>query len=261
MKFAAHVECASCDGEAPMPGLALRAVCPHCQKTLELAAHDWHPLAEAADESSFEPTEGGGPLEHQQPTASGRLCASHHSAPVTCRACSTALPLVEAGTEGHVTCEKCGLETPTFPVPAWLRTDLPTAMQVYGAVRDAEAKPEKDPHPFWIVFQGTPARFAAESSPATLLAALDAASKPPSVPPSARSSAPPSVEASLPSVIVDPLPAASVVPGTPPKREKSLNLWLFVIGFAVVAAITYQCSGEIAKPDQIPDDERIQSVP
>ncbi|HJN75676.1 MAG TPA: hypothetical protein QGF58_17230 [Myxococcota bacterium] len=58
-----------------------------------------------------------------------------------CEVCSDPLPVMSTDTDGTIYCSSCGAPSLLRPSPYWLRVELPTAVQVYGGVRDGQAPP------------------------------------------------------------------------------------------------------------------------
>ncbi|MBK7584935.1 MAG: hypothetical protein IPI67_32695 [Myxococcales bacterium] len=145
--------CAACQRPVGLGAPVLRSACSACGEPVELTSASWAHLFAEIDEKSFDLP----PTDHdtrvaEQATPEGKLVARYTMAAPSCAKCRAEIMLVEPGTDDVLECAACATKMTTFQVPGWLRTDLPTAMQLYGASRDSQASAT----PFWLTFQGTP---------------------------------------------------------------------------------------------------------
>ena len=148
-----EASCAACRRPVGFGAPLLRVTCSACGEAVEVATTTWAPLFAEIDEKSFDlPDSDGDTRVAEQATADGKLTARYRIGAPRCAKCQSELLLVEPGTDDDLECARCATKTTTFPAPGWLRTDLPTAMQLYAASRDSEARAGW----FWITFQGTP---------------------------------------------------------------------------------------------------------
>jgi len=145
--------CAACRRPVGMGAPHLRVSCSACGEAVEIGSTTWSHLFAEIDERSFDlPDADPDTRVAEQATPDGRLTARYSIGAPTCAQCKSELMLVEPGTDDTLECTKCGTKTTTFQAPGWLRTELPTAMQLYAASREAEARASS----FWLTFQGTP---------------------------------------------------------------------------------------------------------
>lgn len=148
--------CPSCGATTPVDGLLLRVVCP-CGAPIELTRPTWKELLTGIDRSSFDQiATDGQPQIAEASSPVKKLFARWRASLPTCDGCGTARDLVEPGMEGKLTCARCAKTVESFPAPLWLRSELLTAMQLYGAARDDEHASGRLEHHFWLSFQGTP---------------------------------------------------------------------------------------------------------
>lgn len=118
------VRCEHCAAPVPVNGPARRAHCQRCLRATELPR-----LGEslnAAIENAF------------VVGAQSYTVRKFDDQPgPTCRSCGAGVPLGQyrdhAGAVGTLPCASCGHGVPTFPAPAWLKEQLPTAVQIFGA--------------------------------------------------------------------------------------------------------------------------------
>lgn len=145
--------CAACQRPVGLGAPLLRVACSACGEAVELGSTTWAHLFAEIDEKSFDLPEGDTDTRvSEQSTADGKLVARYTAGAPRCTQCKAEVMLVEPGTDDTLECAACATKMTTFQVPGWLRTELPTAMQLYGASRDAEARAGS----FWLTFQGTP---------------------------------------------------------------------------------------------------------
>ncbi|MFO0567616.1 MAG: hypothetical protein U0263_18300 [Polyangiaceae bacterium] len=145
--------CGACGGPVGVAGVHLHSNCASCGEPLELTVQTWTLLCKELDEKSFEASlSDATERQAEQATEEGKLVARYRLGAPACGSCGTDLPHVEPGSDQSVVCTQCATETATFPAPGWLRTELPTAMQLYAASRDAQPSARA----FWLTFQGTP---------------------------------------------------------------------------------------------------------
>ncbi len=153
VKLEIEASCAACQRPVGLGAPLLRLSCSACGEAVEIGSTTWAHLFAEIDEKSFDlPATDGDTRLAEQVTPDGRLVARYTLGAPTCAKCRAELMLVEPGTDDSLECAQCGTKTTTFQAPGWLRTDLPTAMQLYGASREAEARAGS----FWLTFQGTP---------------------------------------------------------------------------------------------------------
>jgi hypothetical protein len=158
-----EVTCSACKRVVPFASPALRSTCPGCREPVEVSVLAWTLLFREIDERSFLlPARDDAQFSAEQPTPAGRLVARWRVQPPRCAKCAAELMLVEPGTEDPIECARCSTRMTSFPAPAWLRTELPTAMQLYGAARDSELLEAKPTSGFWLTFQGTPPNVSAK---------------------------------------------------------------------------------------------------
>jgi ribosomal protein S27AE len=125
------VRCDHCASAVAVNGPARRAHCERCLRATELTR-----LGEFLDAAIGNAIVVGSPYTVR--TFDDQLGP-------TCRSCGGSVPLGEyrdrAGGVGTIPCPTCGHGVPTFPAPAWLKQQLPTAVQIFGA--DAEIAGEE----------------------------------------------------------------------------------------------------------------------
>jgi hypothetical protein len=152
-----EITCNACRRVVPFATPALRSTCPGCREPIELSVLLWTLLFREIDEKSFMlPVGDTGRYSAEQPTPAGRLVARWRAQAPHCGKCQAELMLVEPGLDETFECGACTTRMPTFPAPAWLRTELPTAMQLYGAAREVDAAEARPGASFWLTFKGTP---------------------------------------------------------------------------------------------------------
>lgn len=152
-----ELTCSACKRVVPFATPALRSTCPGCREPIELSVLVWTLLFREIDEKSFKlPSGDAGRYSAEQPTPAGRLVAKWRGLGPRCTKCESELVLVEPGTDDTLECGACTTPLQTFPAPAWLRTELPTAMQLYGAAREVDTTEPRQGPRFWLTFKGTP---------------------------------------------------------------------------------------------------------
>lgn len=159
----ALVQCPRCQGSIPLAGPVLHARCHRCGAEVAVAQQLWMQTLGEVDERSFDAgttrTSAGACRREQDGVHLSLEWARQEPA---CRRCGASVPQVEPGSGGETVCAACQAGMPTFPAPPWLRSELPTALQVYGVeyVLDAAAL-DTDARRWWVAFLGTPPRKAA----------------------------------------------------------------------------------------------------
>jgi hypothetical protein len=158
IEAAAH--CPHCRATIPLAGPVLHARCHQCGQELAISQLLWLQTLAEVDERSFDAgtlntSAGACRREH----ANVHLSLEWARTDPACRRCGAPVPQVEAGVAAEVACPSCSAPLPTFPAPPWLRSEVPTALQVYGVeyVFDALAL-EASARRWWLAFQGTPPR-------------------------------------------------------------------------------------------------------
>lgn len=208
--------CSRCGARARVNGLVLRTLC-NCTVAVELARPAWHELLTVVDRRSFEREPANVESEVTEISgATGKLGARWRPSSPSCDECGTDLPRVEPGTEGSVTCASCGRSVNTFPAPLWVRADLTTAMQIYGAARDDEHESGRSVHHFWLSFQGTPPALL-EAQKQTIEKALNPHIAPP--------------------------PASVRV--TVKRRGWRWEYWGIIVGVILMGAAVHRCAGQL----------------
>ena len=135
--FKVLMPCPECGGSVAIEGPLLRVVCNACRSTLELSPENWMGVLEFRKyEAEFSLTEGktrGSALTNGEL----RLLVRWGPARPACPGCATPMPVVSVppGGDGRLSC-KCGQSIATFPAPDWLRQVVPSAVQLFGAVRE-----------------------------------------------------------------------------------------------------------------------------
>jgi hypothetical protein len=226
------IGCRGCARSVQLSGPLLRTPCASCGLDAEIGAAVWLALFREIDERSFpSETPRDQTFESSQPTAAGTLGARWRAAALTCAKCQREMTPVEPGTNEAIECSACGTRRDTFPAPAWLRTELPTAMQLYGAARDGAERAGTETG-FWITFQGTPPSLSDQHRQAIQ---------------SAIGPAPISYAAPL------------SVPNAAPRRRWE---WLAIALFAVlIGAAVYRCGGRMGTPSHPDDGSEVEPSP
>jgi hypothetical protein len=118
------VPCEHCAAPVAVNGPARRAHCQRCLRATELTRLG--EFLEAAIGNAF---------IVGRPSYTVRTFSDQPGP--TCRSCGASVPLGNyrdhAGGVGTLPCATCGHGVPTFPAPAWLKEQLPTAVQIFGA--------------------------------------------------------------------------------------------------------------------------------
>ena len=136
--FKVLMPCPECGSSVALEGPVLRVVCIACQSTLELVPENWKGALEFRKyEAEFSLTEGktrGSSLTNGEL----RLLVRWGPARPVCPDCATLMPIesVPPGGDGSLSC-KCGRSITTFPPPEWLRQVVPSAVQLFGAIRES----------------------------------------------------------------------------------------------------------------------------
>jgi hypothetical protein len=151
-----ETRCTQCGATPPVDGLLLRVMC-RCGAPIELARPNWKELLTEIDRMSFDQkVSEGQPQVAEVANSTGRLFARWRPSLPSCDGCGTPRELVEPGSTGSLTCARCTKAVESFAAPLWIRSELLTAMQLYGAARDDEHGSGRLEHHFWLTFQGTP---------------------------------------------------------------------------------------------------------
>jgi len=153
----AAIECAACHRLVPLAAPILRSTCGGCGAALELPSVAWLQLIQEIDEKDFSLPEGDrGTYNAERPTPKGRLATRWSPTLPRCTQCENEMALIEPGFDAPIECGACGTKIACAPAPAWLRSELPTAMQMYGIPRGGEDSAVHTAKGFWLTFQGTP---------------------------------------------------------------------------------------------------------
>jgi len=144
--FKIRTSCTECGEGIVLEGPQPQVTCESCQSVLPVPGQDWKTLF------SFRESAGRFGLAEGQTRGSSlsqgerRFLVSWGPQRPACVGCGTALDLNRAppGTDGDVPCA-CGRTTPTFPPPAWLATEDPSILQIFGAPRVDPASPGSVP--------------------------------------------------------------------------------------------------------------------
>jgi len=133
------MDCDECGSAVFLNGPVRSLKCSACHSELELDASDWKDLLEGGDLRY--------PDLHPDKSCrgsmmfGGRRYVYKYGAQIPrCPSCKTDLDLtgLAPGSDGDISCKSCGSKTETFPVPDWLRVELPRALQLFGAMREGE---------------------------------------------------------------------------------------------------------------------------
>jgi len=116
------VTCDHCASPVPINGPTKNPLCPHC--------HNTSALKRICVEMTYA-DEGmmvvGSPYNYQ----------TYKDQTPQCQACGESVPvdayLKKVGATTTIPCPACGAGLATFPAPAWLKKELPDALQVFGA--------------------------------------------------------------------------------------------------------------------------------
>ncbi len=141
--FKLLLSCAECGGRIVLEGPTLAATCPSCKSTVEVQAKHWKPVLELyRDAAEFELVPG---KTRGSAFSSGefQLLIRWGPARPSCSGCGADLPVeaVPPGGDGKLMCP-CGEVMHTFPPPKWLREQVPSAVQLFGATRDGQVGTE-----------------------------------------------------------------------------------------------------------------------
>jgi ribosomal protein L37AE/L43A len=143
--FKAIATCPHCGNPVPVNGPLLLLQCPSCQNEVGISADTWIQILGdyLEDYQDLEPGNG------RDSTLIGELTIKYTYIKLpppqpACTKCETDWDLasVQDGTDGIITCQKCGHESPIYPPPPWLKAGVPAALQVFFGEREAEMAPE-----------------------------------------------------------------------------------------------------------------------
>jgi hypothetical protein len=160
------LHCPSCGATVPLAGPVLSAACHSCRREIAIAPELWQEIVAELDERSFEAGStrtAAGACRRERDGV--HLFAEWSRVEIACRRCKSILPPVEPGASGAIDCKACGMPLPILAAPPWLRSAVPTALELYGieTVLDAAAL-EPEARRWWIYYLGTPRRVAAGQS-------------------------------------------------------------------------------------------------
>jgi len=221
-----EASCGTCRQAVPLDGAFLRVRCDECGEPVELSSLLWTQLFRTIDEDNWDKPDAKNERKTEQTLGTSRLKATWQPCPPACPKCSAEILLVDPGTDDQLECLACGGRLDTFPAPAWLRSELRTAMQIYGAAREANSV-HRSRHAFWITFQGTP--------PAVIDHKFSA------------------IEAAISTGPMSGRPAAAA----PSKKKTRWELVVVLACVLLIAVAINRCNRKIAKPDDIED--RVES--
>jgi hypothetical protein len=150
--FKVATSCSSCGNPLIVNGPQTKPVCPACSNPTKLGPGIWQSIIEDY-EKGYAGLESGSGSESTMMTHGLTIKYSYFKLPPPAPSCPTCeeawdLEAVVTGTDGVVTCKKCGRTTPTYPAPDWLKGVIPTAIQVFFGERsegDAAGKATVDP--------------------------------------------------------------------------------------------------------------------
>lgn len=152
-----EVECAACHRPVPVAAPILRSMCGACSAPVELPVTTWLRLFQEIDERDFMLPDGErGTFTAEQSTPSGKITARWSPSLPRCIQCKNEIALIEPGVDSPIECGACTAKMSCSPAPVWLRSELPTAMQLYGIARAGEDSSVHAARGFWLTFQGTP---------------------------------------------------------------------------------------------------------
>ena len=144
--FKVLATCPHCGHPVPINGPQIQPTCPACQKPVPIPAETWHSMLEEYLQSY----KGLQPGEGNDSTLISGLTLKFTSVKLpppdpACLKCETLWEMTEIkdGTDGVITCKKCGYASPTFPAPAWLTAGVPSAKQIFFAERITDGSPIK----------------------------------------------------------------------------------------------------------------------
>jgi uncharacterized protein YbaR (Trm112 family)/predicted RNA-binding Zn-ribbon protein involved in translation (DUF1610 family) len=140
--FKVIATCTNCGNPVVVNGPLTGLACPSCTKEVEIPRETWRTIIGGylQDYAGTEPGSGSaGTL------MSGSLTLKYNFVRLpppdpACPGCQTAWELdsVRNGTDGTLTCKKCGRTTPVFPPPAWLKGIVPSAAQIFFGEREMD---------------------------------------------------------------------------------------------------------------------------
>jgi hypothetical protein len=135
-----RVYCGNCSAAIHLLGPARDIRCSACGTQSLLSPSLWQEIVTEADEHSFDSWGGYAAIAtRRSETPWGNVLYRWQSSVPACRVCRGAVSLVEVGSEGSVACAHCGAGMETRPVPSFLRREVGTAMQLYGAAQEGLA--------------------------------------------------------------------------------------------------------------------------
>ena len=152
-----EIECAACRRLVPLAAPILRSSCGGCGAAIELPTAAWLQLLQQVDEKDFALSEdASGTFSVERATPGGRLTVRWTPSLPQCPQCKNEIQLIEPGVDSPIECGACSAKIACLPAPVWMRTELPTAMQLYGIPRAAEDSAVHAARGFWLTFKGTP---------------------------------------------------------------------------------------------------------
>lgn len=152
MLFKVQTACSHCGNPLVINGPARSPVCSACQNTVRVGPGLWQSIMEDIEKNPSSLKKGEG---YSSTLMSGGFTFKidySRSTPI-CADCKTEWDLdsVADGTDGFFTCTKCGHKSVTYPAPDWLKSVIPTAMQVFfgereesGTKGDTPLKPDQE---------------------------------------------------------------------------------------------------------------------
>jgi len=138
--FRVRTNCIECGESLIVDGPTTSLPCPACGSASSLNQHSWKKIF---DQRKMVALQEGWTISSAVDLHGGfPFFVTHGPKRPSCGACGSVLDLATAppGTDGEVACP-CGGSTSTFPAPQWLREVDPSAMQLFGAVRQGVAPP------------------------------------------------------------------------------------------------------------------------
>lgn len=135
-----RVYCTTCRAPIHLLGPVRAVRCGACGHDMQLSPSLWQEILLEADEHSFDGW-GSAPViaVRRRQTPWGSVLYRWLSLSPACPSCRSPVPLAEVGSERSVICSECGRGLETRPVPGFLRLEIGTAMQIYGAPVEAFA--------------------------------------------------------------------------------------------------------------------------
>lgn len=219
--FDVEVECAQCHRLVPLAAPILRSSCGGCGTALELGSPAWLRLFQEADQSDFSMPEGDTTTHSaEQPTQNGRLVARWMRSLPRCTQCQNEMMLIEPGIDSPIECGACGTKNACAPAPAWLRSELPTAMQLYCIPRGSEDSAVHASRGFWLTFQGTPPALSQQHRQA-----IEAAIGPPPV-------------------------SGPVVPTAAPRRRWGWEWYAIAACGVLIVVAVHQCGSRLGRTEK-----------